>query len=229
MTPFGGFPKAAFSFLSGLAKNNNKAWFDAHRDDYEAHCIAPAKAFVEEIGPRIRKFAPHTNFEPRINGSIFRINRDIRFSRDKTPYKTNLDMWFWQGEKKGWDSPGFFLRLAPGTLYAGAGMHQFATPALLDRYRQAVVSDKSGVELERVIRGLGNLHLGEATRKTVPKGFDANNPRAPLLLHEGLHAVLETPLPKTVHSAAFVDACLDIFKAAAPVSRWLTTHVLDRV
>ena len=64
-------------------------------------------------------------YEPRINGSLFRINRDIRFSKDKSPYKAHLDLWFWEGEHRGWESPGFFFRLTPTKLMLGAGMHQF--------------------------------------------------------------------------------------------------------
>jgi uncharacterized protein (TIGR02453 family) len=226
MEPFKGFPKAAFTFLAGLRKNNNKGWFDAQRSAYEDHCLAPAKAFVEAIGPRLRKLSPAINFEPRVNGSIFRMNRDVRFSKDKTPYKTTLDMWFWEGGKKGWDSPGFFLRLTPKAMIAGAGMHQFATPQLLQAYRAAVLAPKSGELLERVIKNLGSLHLGEATRKTVPKGFDEAHARSWLLLHQGLHASIEKPLPRTVHSAAFVETCFDIFRQAAPISKWLRDHVV---
>jgi uncharacterized protein (TIGR02453 family) len=222
---FTGFPVATFEFLEGLARNNSKDWFDAHRADYEACYVAPAKAFVDAIGPKLRALSKTVKFEPKINGSIFRINRDVRFSKDKRPYKTDLDLWFWEGEKRGWDAPGFFLRLTPKTMYAGAGMHHFSTPDLLAAYRNAVVDDKAGAALAKIVAGLGELRLGEATRKTVPRGFDAAHPRASLLLHDGLHALLEQPLPRSVHSVAFVDTCLDVFRRAAPVSRWLTEHV----
>jgi uncharacterized protein (TIGR02453 family) len=222
---FAGFPAETFKFLSGLARNNSKDWFEAHRDDYEAYYVAPAKEFVEAIGPKLRSISKTVNFEPKINGSIFRTNRDVRFSKDKRPYKTDLDLWFWEGDKRGWDKPGFFLRLTPTTMYAGAGMHHFSTPELLAAYRKAVLDNKSGAALEKIIAGLGKLRLGEPTRKTVPRGFDAAHPRAHLLLHEGLHALLEAPLPKSVHRADFVDTCLDAFRQGAPISKWLMTHV----
>lgn len=222
--PFTGFPKETFVFLSGLAGNNSKDWFDAHRADYDNHYVAPAKAFVEAIGPKLKSISKTVNYEAKINGSIFRINRDVRFSKDKRPYKTNLDMWFWEGDKRGWETPGFFLRLTPSQMVAGAGMHHFEA-AQLAAYRNAVVDDKAGKALEKIISGLGDLHLGEADRKTVPRGFDASHPRAPLLLHEGLHAMLETKLPKSVHSADFVDTCLDAFRRCYPVSQWLMANV----
>ena len=73
----------------------------------------PALAFVAAIGPRLQKISPSVAFEPKINGSLFRINRDVRFAKDKRPYKNHIDMWFWHGDKRGWASPGFFFRLAP--------------------------------------------------------------------------------------------------------------------
>jgi uncharacterized protein (TIGR02453 family) len=224
MTAFTGFPRETFKFLSGLAAHNSKEWFEAHREDYERYHLAPAKAFVEAIAPGLKKISKTVNAEPRVNGSIFRINRDVRFSKDKRPYKTTLDVWFWEGDKRGWEAPGFFLRLAPAAMIAGAGMHRF-TPVQLAAYRAAIVEEKAGAALEKIVAGLGELHLGEPARKTLPRGFDAAHRRAALLLHEGLHAIRESPLPASVHSDGFVAECLAVFRAAAPVSAWLLAHV----
>lgn len=90
-----GFPAETLAFLRGLAENNTKAWFEAHRADYQAHYVEPALAFVAALGPRLQQIAPGAQFEPRINGSLFRINRDVRFSADKSPYKHHIDLWFW--------------------------------------------------------------------------------------------------------------------------------------
>ncbi len=114
----------------------------------------------------------------------------MRFSKDKSPCKTNLDFWFWEGE-----------------------------------YRAAVVDAKAGAELEAIIKSLGHLTLGGASRKKAPRGFDAGHRRAPLLLHDGLHAFHEGPLPKSVHTAKFIDDCLSRFRAAAPISLWLVKRV----
>lgn len=222
--PFAGFPHETFKFLDGIARNNSKAWFDAHRGEYDAHYVAPAKAFVAAIGPRLRSISKTVQFEPKINGSIFRINRDVRFAKDKRPYKTDLDLWFWEGDKRGWETPGFFLRLSPSMMYAGAGMHRFSPPQLA-AYRQAVIDDKAGAALQKIIAGLGDLRLGEPTRKTAPRGFDAGHQRASLLRHDGLYAMLEAPLPKSVHRAEFVDACLAAFRRGFPISKWLLAHV----
>lgn len=84
MTAFAGFPEETFRFLRDITKNNDRTWLEAHRAEYDAGHVEPAKAFVSALGPRLRKLAPTVHFEARVNGSLFRINRDIRLSKDKT-------------------------------------------------------------------------------------------------------------------------------------------------
>jgi uncharacterized protein (TIGR02453 family) len=224
---FTGFPSGTLDFLRGLAKNNTKAWFEGHRDDYEKFYVETAKAFVTEIGPRLQKISKTVQYAPRVNGSLFRINRDVRFSKDKSPYKPHLDLWFWEGEHRGWESPGFFFRLEPTKLILGAGMHQLAKEQL-EPYRKAVLDDRAGKALLKLKDQLerDGYKLGGATRKTVPRGFDAAHPRASLLLHEGLHATHESKVPRSIATPAFVDECLVHFKATAPLSKWLGEHVV---
>ena len=210
----------------GLERNNTKAWFEVHREDYEAYHLAPAKAFVEAIGPGLRKISKTVHAEPKVNGSIFRINRDIRFSKDKRPYKTTLDLWFWEGEARGWEAPGFYVRLTPTRFIAGAGLHQF-NPAQLKAWRAALDDDKASTALKKVLDGVGDLQLGEATRKRLPKGVPADHPRAPLFLHEGLALMQEGPLPKSVSTPKFVDDVLAVFARAAPVNGWIAKHILS--
>lgn len=221
---FTGFPVETFAFLKGLAKNNTKAWFDEHRDEYEEFHLAPAKAFVEAIGPGLKKISKTVNAEPRVNGSIFRINRDVRFSKDKRPYKTSLDLWFWEGEKRGWEAPGFYLRLKPDGFAAGAGMHGFM-PDQLKRYRAAVLDEVAGTALVKTVQKLDGLKLGEATRKQMPRGLPKDHARANLLMLDGLYCTYEAPLSKSVHKPEFVSQCLDIFASAKPITKWLQKHV----
>src|SRR5262245_42696449 len=120
---FSGFPPSTIRFLAGLSKSNDKRWFDAHRDDYERSFIDPARAFVEALGPHLKKLDRGIQAVPKVNGSILRIHRDVRFSKDKRPYKDHLDLWFWSGANRGWDGSGFFFRLSPKRLILGAGTH----------------------------------------------------------------------------------------------------------
>ena len=225
MADFSGFSETTFRFLRGLSQNNEKAWFDAHRDDYEQGIVEPAKAFVSALGPRLRKISKTVQFEPRINGSIARINRDIRFSKDKRPYKDHLDLWFWHGDEKGWNTPGFWFRMTPDRLMVGSGMHDFEKETL-DRYRKAALDPKSGKRLEKLIADVDKRYeIGGATRKKVPRGFDENHERASLLLHEGLWAGLDAKIPREVKSAAFVDVCAEHYQRCWPIGKWILDEV----
>ncbi len=222
---FEGFPVETFRYLTDLTLHNDKAWFDADRNRYESFYIAPAIAFIESLGPRMQSELPGSiQFEARVNGSLFRINRDVRFSKDKTPYKNHIDMWFWQGERKGWESPGYYMRLLPDVMILGAGMHQFSKQAL-EVFRRAVDEDDPGAQLVAMIDAVqqaGPYAIGGEARKTVPRGYDAAHPRARFLLHEGLHASLEQPIPSEAHDAGFVEYCLRHYKAMSPINVWLT-------
>jgi uncharacterized protein (TIGR02453 family) len=219
---FDGFQKQTLRFLEGLRANNDKEWFEAHRADYEAHFLAPARAFAEALAPRLRKIDRDVVVEPRVNGSIMRINRDIRFSKDKSPYKDHLDLWFWTGDRKGWNSSGFFFRLTPERLILGAGMHHFE-PEALARYRKAVLDPKRGAALAKLAESLraAGYVVGEEAYKKVPAGAPADHPRAALLRHGGLHVGYDGKLPAALKTAGFVDFAAEHYAAIAPVHRWL--------
>ena len=140
-----------------------------------------------------KKSRPVPNYEPRINGSLFRINRDVRFAKDKRPYKDHIDLWFWHGDKRGWESPGFFFRMLSDRLILGAGMHRFEK-AQLEKFRNAVLDQRAGKALAKTVREVsvaGPYEIGGATRKSVPRGLDTSHERAGFLLHEGLFASFE--------------------------------------
>ena len=230
MSGFSGFPAGTATFLQGITENNDKAWFDAHRDAYEASYVAPAKALVAAIGPRLREISPDVAFEPKVNGSIFRINRDVRFSKDKRPYRNHLDLWFWHGAHRGSAFPGFFFRMYSDRLILGAGMHQFEKPQL-EAYRRAVVEEGSGELLARAVeavRKAGPYTIGGASRKSVPRGFDPAHERAGFLLHEGIWAQFETEPGPVAQTPGFVDFCTTHFRAMWPISRWLLDKVAGK-
>lgn len=225
---FAGFPAGTVKFLKGLRADNTKAWFDDHRADYDTYFVGAGRDFVAALGPRLQEIAPDVRFEPKINGSLFRINRDVRFSKDKTPYKDHLDLWFWHGERKGWGAPGFWFRLSPDVTIMGAGMHRFEKEHAT-RYRNAVLDDTSGPDLESAIADVtaaGPYTLGGATRKTVPRGFDKAHPRAGWLLHDGLTVSVEGK-PVLARRDDFLDVCASHYANMAPLVRWLLTHVSD--
>ncbi len=123
--------------------------------------------------------------------------------------------------------PGCFFRLYARRLILGAGMHMLEK-AQLDAYRRAVVDPRAGKALAALLARLERQGyvLPDPTRKQVPRGFDPEHPRAPLLLREGLHASYDGPVPREVSSPKFVDFCLKHFRATWPVSQWLIAQVL---
>src|SRR4030042_462972 len=122
---FRGVSRETVAFFRGLKKNNNREWFGAHRDVYESHVLAPAKAFVVDMGRRLKEIPPEIVAVPRINKSIFRLNRDTRFSSDKSPYKPNLGLYFWEGPRSRMESPGFYVHLESPTRLVGAAYSMF--------------------------------------------------------------------------------------------------------
>ena len=135
------FDKATFAFLDELAANNERAWFEANKPRYEALVREPALEFIAAMGPQLAKFAPHFRAEPRkAGGSLMRVFRDTRFSRDKTPYKTNIGIQFRHELGKDIHAPGFYLHIATDECFFGAGSwHPEAD--LLGRIRDHIARD----------------------------------------------------------------------------------------
>lgn len=224
-TSFAGFPREGFAFLAELATDNTRAFFDAHRETYEAALLEPAKAFVTALGELLReRVSPAIRAEPRVNGSILRINRDTRFANDKRPYKDHLDLWFWEGDAPSRERPGLSVRLRPATVVLSAGIHRLE-PAVLAAYRHAVDDERSGEGLETAIEDaltLRGVKLGGAAYKRVPRGYDADHPRAELLRHGALYVGGEWKLPRAASGPGFVGWAADRLEQMAPVERWLT-------
>ena len=220
------FPKESFAFLKGIKAHNDKSWFEANRALYEAGYAAAGRAFVEAMGPRLRKISPNVQFEPKINGSLTRINRDIRFSKDKRPYKDHLDLFFWHGERRSWDSPGFWFRLTPDAVWVGVGMYGFM-PEQLESFRQSVIHPRSGKALLAAVAAVkkkGAYEIGGKSRKIPPRGFTADPDRAEYLLHEGLSASIQMPAAAALE-ADFDELCLAHYRNCWPIGKWLLAEV----
>jgi uncharacterized protein (TIGR02453 family) len=227
MTAFGGFPPETTAFLRELRANNRKEWLDAHRADYDRFWLAPAKAFVAAAGEVLAELAPGIHAEPRVLGSIFRLNRDTRFTRDPGPYKDHIDFWFWEGERRHAVS-GFFARLSPEVVAVGAGSHG-VDPERLARFRHGVADPSSGAALAGIAERLeaGGYRLGGASRKRPPPGFPGDGPAGRFLLHKALFVHHEEPADQRVHTQAILATCGRHWQALAPLHRWLTDNVQD--
>ena len=221
---FQGFPREAVRFLQGLERNNDRAWFEQHRENYQMSLLEPAQTFVVSMGRLLRRLSPDIHAEPKINASIRRMNRDIRFSRDKRPYKDHLDLWFWQGDDSDADHPGYFFRLTTKSLMLGAGMHMFEK-SVLERYRRAVLGSRRGARLQQAVRKVlaaGAYELGGQYFKRPPRGVDPSDPRVPLLLHNGLYVgITLRPVPAELYSSEFPVFCFGHFRTMSPLPAWL--------
>ncbi len=221
---FEGFPPQAVQFFQDLAENNNKLWFDQHKKDYQTLIQQPAIAFVKALGERLMTLSPGITYDTRTNGagSVMRIYRDTRFSADKTPYKTNLGIVFWEGEGKKTENPGVYFGLEVEGARLFAGHYQF-TPPFLKTYREAVADDKLGGELQEVIAALsakGRRVEGEQYKR-VPTGYGADHPRADLLRYKGLYTVTPPLDPAVVASPKLVDVCFQHASDVMPLHHWL--------
>ena len=227
-TTFSGFPEDALRFLHELSRNNDKAWFDANKQRYQESIIAHVPAFVTTLGERLQEgISSGITYDARTNGagSMMRIYRDVRFSKDKTPYKTNIAFLFWEGPRKKAANPSFGFQF--GTVGAGlyGGVFGF-DKELLARYRAAVVDDRLGAALEDALTAVtaaGDYTIEGEQYARVPRGFDPDHPRADLLKYKGLHVSAPQFDVELVTTPQLVDLCYERCKAMAPLQQWLVT------
>jgi uncharacterized protein (TIGR02453 family) len=224
---FEGFPTAAFTFLKGLAANNNREWFEGQRSTYEQSLREPMKALVEEMDARLATFAPEIT--GTVKGSMFRIHRDVRFSKDKSPYKTNAACWFFHRDSKGnvgqeavHGGAGLYFHLEPRACFAGGGVWMPPSP-VLKRLRAAL--DVGHEEFNAIVKArpfkklLGDLST-EAVLKRMPRGFDPDHPAGDWLRYQSFTA--GCPLTQSeVTSAALADRLEEVFRTMVPFVRWL--------
>ena len=138
------FTKATFTFLKDLTENNKREWFHQNKHRYEDHVRDPAIRFITDFGAHLRTLSEHFRSDPRtVGGSMFRIHRDTRFSKDKTPYKTAIGIQFRHELGKNAHAPGFYLHIDRGGCFAGAGMWHPDSPSL-KKIREAIVEDEVG-------------------------------------------------------------------------------------
>lgn len=227
--PFTGFPAEAIQFLRDLAANNERAWFEAHRETYVRAVQGPAVALVADLGERLRAYFPELSYDTRANGagSLMRIHRDTRFSADKSPYKTNVAMMFSAAGAAKMASPGFGLQLTPERVELIAGTFAFDPPTL-SAYRAAVLDDRSGAQLEQAVarvRAAGAYTIAGVGYKRVPAGLPADHPRAGWLKYKGLHVFAPHITLEEAQTPALVDLAMAHFLAMAPVQQWLARAV----
>jgi uncharacterized protein (TIGR02453 family) len=203
---FRGWPAEALDFYEGLEADNSKTYWTAYRATYDERVLAPMAALLAELEP---EFGP---------GKIFRPYRDVRFSADKSPYKTHAGAVL---------SSGGYIQLSATGLACGNGMYQMAGDQVR-RYREAVAADRAGDRLVGVIaeverHGIG-VH-GYGSLRTAPRGYPRDHPRADLLRHKGLVAWRDWPPASWLGTAAAKRRVVDFLHRSAPLKAWLDENV----
>jgi uncharacterized protein (TIGR02453 family) len=208
------FQPALFRFLRELKKHNERDWFMANKARYEADVRDPMLAFIRDLAPRLAKVSPHFVVDPRpVGGSMFRIHRDVRFSADKSPYKTHVAAHFQHARSRG-AAPGFYLSLALDESYGGAGLWR-PEPDALAHVRKAMVAAPG--EWKRATKG---LELGGEVLKRPPKGFDPEHPLVEDLKRKDF--VTGTAFSESqVCGADFLDRFVAACRAHGPLVRFL--------
>ncbi|BDH56198.1 DUF2461 domain-containing protein [Tsukamurella sp. PLM1] len=205
---FTGFPEAALDFYDDLEADNSKVFWEAHKEVYKTAVAAPMAALTEELADEFG------------GAKIFRPYRDVRFSKDKTPYKTHQGAFVAVGP-----ATGYYLQIGAPGVRVGAGFYE-ASPTRLAAFRQAIDSDVHGPALEKIISKLrrGGWEIGGDTLKTAPRGWDTDHPRIELLRHRSLTVMRDYGFGEIIGSPKLVDEIRKHWRQTTPLLDWLVEH-----
>jgi uncharacterized protein (TIGR02453 family) len=210
----GYFDKRTFDFLAELKQKNDRAWFGSNKERYEQDLKEPFLEFITDAGPRLHKISKHIVADPRpVGGSLFRIYRDTRFSKDKSPYKTHAGAHFQVGGK-GVHGPGYYLHLEPGQCFVTGGMWM-PEPATLQQVRERIVDKPS--EWKAIRSGIDD---GHDALKRPPRGFDPDHPFIEDLKRKSFTSSVRLT-QKQVTGPGLMDDFIDACKQIAPLMKFL--------
>jgi uncharacterized protein (TIGR02453 family) len=215
------FSPATYSFLRELAANNDREWFAANKDRYIRHVQERALEFITDFRPRLREISPHFTADARlVGGSLFRIQRDTRFAKDKAPYKENTGVHFRHEAAKDVHAPGYYLHVEPSGTFMGVGLWRPET-GVAYRIREAIVSDPTG--WKTAARGstfVESFELGGDSLVNPPRSFDPDHPLIDDLRRKDFIASARLS-QQTVTADGFIDEFTDLCRTATPFMRFL--------
>jgi uncharacterized protein (TIGR02453 family) len=215
--PFG---PGTLRFLRALQRNNDRVWFQAHKDDYEAEVREPALMFIRIMARHVQRISPRlTAIDKRVGGSLMRIHRDVRFSKSKLPYKTNVGIQFRHEAGKDIHAPGLYFHVEPGRVFLGCGMWR-PDPESLHAVRDAIVDDpKNWKRVRDAKRFRESWELGGASLKRAPRGCPADHPMIEDLKRTDHIAFTEFP-DRVVVDPDLIEKVAGLYRGAAGYLRW---------
>jgi|GEM_PF-1175613 len=223
---FTGIPKEGIEFLEELPKRD-KDWFNDWRDLYEESLLLPTKALVVAVGERLQKSVSESlTAKPAINGSISPIFRDLRFSSDKTVFKDNLMLNFWDGSPKK-TAPTLRIRITPHQIGFSVGA-VFAEQPLLDHWRNAIADPSSGKIIEQAIDDLKHqfpINIPEPELKKTPSSFENDHPRKELLRRKSIQLRWPESTPPSIHESSFADWCSERLEQTKAIHLWFKNNL----
>ncbi len=229
---FQGFPKDSLKFLTQIRENNTKEWFEANRGRYESLIKEPSASFVVEMGEHLQALVPTITARPKVNGSLFRIYRDIRFSKDKTPIKSRIGVIFWQGRGKRMQSSSFYMHFSPDELFFAVGIRGFSRDTL-SAYREYIKDDKKREELAQILVNMDKkgYSIPAPRYKRVPREFDEDISYEFLTKFDAMYAYKLLEPSDILFEEKLVDLSFMIFEDLLPLQQWvydmtLTVEVL---
>lgn len=221
MTGFRSFGTGLTTFLEELRSNNERSWFDANRERYEEAVREPARAFIREMAPALAAISPHFRADDRKSGgSLMRIHRDTRFSRDKTPYKTNLGIQFRHALGRDVHAPGFYVHIEPGSAFIGAGAWHPDSGALFMIRSRIDEEPDNWREVRDAEPFRASFDLAGESLKTMPRGFARDHPLAEDLRRKDFIAIHELSLADAL-GTRFPDLAASRMRDAAGLVRFL--------
>ncbi len=219
------FTPKLFKFLKELKANNEKPWFEKNKERYLAEVREPFLQFIADFAPRLRAINPHFVADPRpVGGSFFRIYRDVRFSKDKAPYKTHAAAKFNHELGKDVHAPGFYLHLEPGQIFGGGGIWK-PDPTATRKIRAAIAEDSA--KFKRILNAKSfKKHctiIGDQLVRA-PKGFDPDDPMIEYLRYKDF-LITSNFTQKQVCSAEFMDLWVNTIKTYMPYTTFLCESI----
>ena len=220
-----GFDARFFEFYNDLSQNNEREWFQEHKSDYEALVVAPMLRFIEAMGPRLAKISEQILAVPkRSGGSMFRIYRDTRFSKDKTPYKTHAAVQFRHRNGKDAHAPGFYFHVSPREFILGMGLWRPAAP-VLEKIRRSIDEHGAAWKEARNHAPFRNFfHWAGESLSRPPKGFPADHPLIGDLKRKDFIGLCELKPPDLLRSD-LVDLVAERYQTCQPPMRFLCKAV----